>query len=93
MITNCPSLSIMPESKSKDKKVNGTGELLTQFDDNTPTLRATKPRRKSTSVFLALSSQQTPSSQLITKDLPVFTSTEELLDLRFHLTSTQSHTL
>ncbi|KEH22032.1 hypothetical protein MTR_7g029230 [Medicago truncatula] len=33
---------------------------------NAPTLGATKPRRKSTSVVLVLSSQQTPSLQLIT---------------------------
>jgi hypothetical protein len=33
---------------------------------NTPTMGATKPGRKSTSVVLVLCSQQTPSFQLIT---------------------------
>jgi len=38
----------------KDKKVKDTVSLLTLFSDNAPTLGATKPGRKSTSVVLIL---------------------------------------
>ena len=40
--------------KINDKKVKNTESLLTQFVTNTPTLGATKPGRKSTSVVLIL---------------------------------------
>jgi len=43
--------------KLKDKKVNGTGDLLTQFGDKHTYSGATKPGRKSSSVVLILSSQ------------------------------------
>ncbi|KEH37662.1 hypothetical protein MTR_2g044170 [Medicago truncatula] len=52
--------------KVKDKKVNATCELLTLFGDKHTYSGAIKPGRKSTSVVLVLSSQQTPSSKLIT---------------------------
>ena len=52
--------------KVKDKKVNDTCELLTQFGDKHTYSGATKPGRKSTSIVLILSSQKTPSLQLKT---------------------------
>jgi len=41
-------------AKIKDKKVKGTKDLLTQFNDKHTYYGATKPERKSTSVVLIL---------------------------------------
>jgi len=41
-------------NKINDKKVRDTVSLLTQFSDNAPTMGATKPGRKSTSVVLII---------------------------------------
>jgi len=50
--------------KVRDRKIKGTRKLLAQFGATSPTLGATKPGWKSTSVVLILSSQQTPRLQL-----------------------------
>jgi len=49
------AVDINKMNKIKDKKVKGTGSLLTQFGATSPTLEATKPGRKSTSVVLIIS--------------------------------------
>jgi len=49
------ALNINKNNKIKDKKVKGTGSFLTQFGATSPTLEATKPGSKSTSVVLILS--------------------------------------
>ena len=79
-------------NRNKNKKVKNTVSFLTQFVTNTPTLGATKPGRKSTSVVLILQLSANSLFTLKTQDLPVQISTQELLDLRSHLTILQSVT-
>ena len=72
--------------KINDKEVKNTMSLLTQFGTTHLHLGATKSRRKSTSAVLIQQLSANSSFTLKTQDIPVQTSTQELLDLRSHLT-------
>ena len=78
--------------KVNDKKVNNIVSLLTQFGDKHTYSGDTKPGSKFTSVVLILQLSANSSFTLNTQDLPVLISTQELLDLRSHLTILQSIT-